>query len=99
MKIKSILAKPFAGYIYKSIQKNKTTALSDQEHILKQLKGDTMFCGKAGLSILQRLPAQQAELNISRSQKNQWGITLEQHAMQHFVTLQKQGTPDFSMGN
>jgi len=37
MKIKSILAKPFAGYIYKSIQKNKATALNDQEHILKQL--------------------------------------------------------------
>ena len=37
MKIKSILAKPFAGYIYKSIQKNKTTALSDQDQILKQL--------------------------------------------------------------
>lgn len=37
MKIKSILAKPFAGYIYKSIQKNKTTALNDQDQILKQL--------------------------------------------------------------
>lgn len=37
MKIKSILAKPFAGYIYKTIQKSKTTAVSDQEQILKQL--------------------------------------------------------------
>lgn len=37
MKIKSILAKPFAGYIYKNIQKSKTTAVADQESILKQL--------------------------------------------------------------
>lgn len=37
MKIKSVLAKPFAGYIYKTIQKNKLTAVSDQEQILKQL--------------------------------------------------------------
>lgn len=37
MKIKSILAKPFAGYIYKTIQKNKLTAVSDQELIMKQL--------------------------------------------------------------
>ncbi len=37
MKIKSILAKPFAGYIYKTIQKNKLTAVSDQEQIMKQL--------------------------------------------------------------
>ncbi|MFT3847082.1 MAG: GH3 auxin-responsive promoter family protein [Lacibacter sp.] len=37
MKIKSILAKPFAGYIYKNIQKNKTTAVPDQETIFKQL--------------------------------------------------------------
>ena len=37
MKIKSILAKPFAGYIYKTIQKNKTTAVSDQDQIMKQL--------------------------------------------------------------
>jgi GH3 auxin-responsive promoter len=37
MKIKSVLAKPFAGYIYKSIQKNKLTAIADQDQILKQL--------------------------------------------------------------
>ncbi len=37
MKIKSVLAKPFAGYIYKTIQKNKLTAVHDQEQILKQL--------------------------------------------------------------
>ena len=37
MKIKSVLAKPFAGYIYKTIQKNKLTALQDQEQILRQL--------------------------------------------------------------
>lgn len=37
MKIKSVLAKPFAGYIYKTIQKNKLTAVQDQEQILKQL--------------------------------------------------------------
>ncbi len=37
MKIKSILAKPFAGYIYKNIQKNKATAVADQDTIFKQL--------------------------------------------------------------
>ncbi|HMO33867.1 MAG TPA: GH3 auxin-responsive promoter family protein [Lacibacter sp.] len=37
MKIKSLLAKPFAGYVYKTIQKNKLTALADQERILRQL--------------------------------------------------------------
>ena len=37
MKIKSILAKPFAGYIYKTIQKNKASAIVDQENIMKQL--------------------------------------------------------------
>jgi GH3 auxin-responsive promoter len=37
MKIKSVLAKPFAGYIYKSIQKNKLTAVADQDQILRQL--------------------------------------------------------------
>lgn len=37
MKIKSILAKPFAGYIYKNIQKNKTTAVTDQEAIFRHL--------------------------------------------------------------
>jgi GH3 auxin-responsive promoter len=37
MKIKSMLAKPFAGYIYKTIQKNRLNALTDQDQILKQL--------------------------------------------------------------
>ena len=37
MKIKSFLAKPFASYIYKRIQKNMATAVSDQEAILKEL--------------------------------------------------------------
>ena len=37
MKIKSFLARPFASYIYKSIQKGMTTAVSDQETILKDL--------------------------------------------------------------
>lgn len=37
MKIKSFLARPFASYIYKSIQKGMTTAVSDQEAILKDL--------------------------------------------------------------
>jgi len=37
MKIKSLLAKPVAGYIYKSIQRNKLTAVADQERILSQL--------------------------------------------------------------
>ncbi len=37
MKIKSFLAKPFASYIYKSIQRNMATALEDQNAILKEL--------------------------------------------------------------
>jgi len=37
MKIKSLLAKPFASYIYKTIRKGMTTAAADQENILKSL--------------------------------------------------------------
>jgi hypothetical protein len=37
MKIKSFLAKPFAHYIYKGIRKGMTTAVADQENILKEL--------------------------------------------------------------
>lgn len=37
MKIKSLLAKPFAGYVYKQIKKSMHTALEDQDRILKDL--------------------------------------------------------------
>ncbi len=37
MKIKSLLAKPFAGYVYKQIKKSMHTSLEDQERILKDL--------------------------------------------------------------
>lgn len=37
MKIKSLLAKPFASYIYKQIKKSMHTALEDQDRILKEL--------------------------------------------------------------
>jgi GH3 auxin-responsive promoter len=37
MKIKSFLARPFASYIYKAIQKGMTSAVADQEAILKGL--------------------------------------------------------------
>ena len=37
MKIKSLLAKPFANYIYKGIRKGVGTAVQDQETILKEL--------------------------------------------------------------
>ncbi|MBX9784495.1 MAG: GH3 auxin-responsive promoter family protein [Chitinophagaceae bacterium] len=37
MKIKSFLAKPFAGYIYRDIKKGMATALEDQESIFKAL--------------------------------------------------------------
>lgn len=37
MQIKSLLAKPFANYIYKSIRKGMNTAVEDQENILKDL--------------------------------------------------------------
>ncbi len=37
MNLKSLLAKPFAQYIYKQIKRNSSHALADQEAILKQL--------------------------------------------------------------
>ena len=37
MKIKSLLAKPFASFIYKSIKKGQKTAIEDQDKILKNL--------------------------------------------------------------
>jgi hypothetical protein len=37
MKIKSFFAKPFAAYIYKGIRKGMSTALQDQDSILKNL--------------------------------------------------------------
>jgi phenylacetate-coenzyme A ligase PaaK-like adenylate-forming protein len=37
MKIKSLLAKPFAGYIYKQIKKGMETAVADQQSIFMQL--------------------------------------------------------------
>lgn len=37
MNLKSLLAKPFAGYVYKQIQKNKQHALADQDAILQDL--------------------------------------------------------------
>ena len=37
MKIKSLLAKPFAGYIYKQIKKGMETAVADQQTIFNQL--------------------------------------------------------------
>mgnify|MGYP001155705662 FL=1 len=52
MKIKSLLAKPFASYIYKHVQKGATTAVEDQEAILKMLLKtgrNTQFGKDAGL--------------------------------------------------
>ncbi len=37
MKIKSLLAKPFAGYVYRYVKRGMTTALADQDAILKEL--------------------------------------------------------------
>jgi hypothetical protein len=37
MRIKSFLAKPFASYVYKAVKKGMTTAVADQEAILKDL--------------------------------------------------------------
>jgi hypothetical protein len=37
MKIKSFLAKPFANYIYKQLQKGMQTAVQDQEQVFQQL--------------------------------------------------------------
>lgn len=37
MNLKSLLAKPFANYIYKQIQKSKQTAVQDQDEIFKHL--------------------------------------------------------------
>jgi len=52
MNIKSILAKPFASYIYKGIRKGMATAVEDQEAILKMLikiGGTTEFGKEAKL--------------------------------------------------
>lgn len=52
MKIKSLLAKPFASYIYKGIRKGMGTAVADQEHVLKNLiktGRSTEFGKQAGL--------------------------------------------------
>lgn len=48
MQIKSLLAKPFANYVYKSIRKGMATAIEDQENILKELlkTGRTTEFGK-----------------------------------------------------
>ncbi|MFM9911208.1 MAG: GH3 auxin-responsive promoter family protein [Chitinophagaceae bacterium] len=48
MKIKSFLAKPFAGYIYKGIRKEMQTAIEDQEKIFRELlkTGKTTDFGK-----------------------------------------------------
>jgi hypothetical protein len=37
MKIKSLLAKPFAGYVYRYVKRGMATALADQDAILKEL--------------------------------------------------------------
>ncbi|WP_276484352.1 GH3 auxin-responsive promoter family protein [Paraflavitalea pollutisoli] len=37
MQIKSLLAKPFANYVYKGVRKGMATAVADQENILKEL--------------------------------------------------------------
>ncbi|HPG10979.1 MAG TPA: GH3 auxin-responsive promoter family protein, partial [Chitinophagaceae bacterium] len=37
MKIKSFLARPFANYIYKGIQKGMSAAVADQDNILRSL--------------------------------------------------------------
>ena len=48
MNIKSLLAKPFASVIYRQIQKDRHTALADQQNILNQLvkTGKTTIFGK-----------------------------------------------------
>ncbi len=48
MNIKSLLAKPFANVIYRQIQKERNTALSDQQNILNQLvkTGKSTIFGK-----------------------------------------------------
>ncbi|MCU0395493.1 MAG: GH3 auxin-responsive promoter family protein [Chitinophagaceae bacterium] len=48
MNLKSLLARPFAGYIYKQIQRSRDTAVADQERIWKELLaiGKTTEFGK-----------------------------------------------------
>ena len=41
MKLNSLLAKPFAGLVYKGIRKSMMTALADQEKILQELLKDS----------------------------------------------------------
>jgi hypothetical protein len=37
MNVKSLLAKPFAGFIYNKLKKGMETAVQDQDNILKEL--------------------------------------------------------------
>lgn len=48
MKIKSFLAKPFASYVYARIRRGSTTALADQDAVLKELlsKGKSTEFGR-----------------------------------------------------
>ena len=48
MNLKSLLAKPFANYIYSKTRKGMHTAIHDQEEILKMLikTGNTTIFGK-----------------------------------------------------
>jgi hypothetical protein len=48
MKIKSFLAKPFASYVYAKIRRGSTTAIADQDSVLKELltKGKSSEFGK-----------------------------------------------------
>jgi hypothetical protein len=55
MNLKSLLAKPFANYIYKQIQKSKLTAIQDQEEIFRSLirsAKDTDFGKDHGFDVI-----------------------------------------------
>src|SRR3954463_943215 len=46
MKLKSLLAKPFASYVYKQVKKSMSTAIEDQQAIFEELiktGGQTLF--------------------------------------------------------
>lgn len=60
MNLKSLLAKPFATYIYNRIRKSMHTALEDQDAILKQLLKtgrNTLFGKEHGLQAVNDYPA------------------------------------------
>jgi hypothetical protein len=83
MKIKSFLAKPFASYIYKGIRKSMTTAVADQENILKTLI-------KTGRITEYGKQARLGEVNIYNEYRQAVKVQ-DYEQMRPFIDMVKQG--------